>query len=236
MTRQPASPQWRDDHGKALTDYPRPSVAVDVAVLTVAAGRLHVLTVPRPDGTPALPGSFLRPGERLADAATRALATEAGLDGTAFHQLAMFDAPDRDDRGWVLSMAHGAALPLHALPTDDPAATRLIPIDGRTVTERLAFDHAAMVANAVDDLRDRYRSRVDPSRLLPDEFTVFALRRLYETVFGRPLPKDSFRRLVIDALDATGRMSSGGSGRPAELFRRRPGTDMPAGAAGLLTD
>jgi len=230
--KQATDTAWRDADGKALTDYPRPSVAVDVAVLTVQAGRLHVLVVGRPDGGIALPGSFLRPGERLADSAERALRTKAGLSGADFHQLAMFDAPSRDDRGWVLSMAHGATLPRDGLPR----GAELVRIDGRDVSEPLAFDHADMVARAVDDLRARYARRVDPSGLLPDAFTVLELRHLYETVFDRALPKDSFRRLVLDAIEPTGRMSSSGAGRPAELFRRHGSAALPAGSAGLLTD
>lgn len=232
MARDTTEPTWRDPAGKTLTDYPRPSVAVDVAVLTVHAGRLHVLAVHRPNDELALPGSFLRPGERLADAADRALRAKAGLAGAHFHQLAMFDAPDRDDRGWVLSMAHGATLRRDDLPTD----AQLVRIDDRDATEQLAFDHAAMVSRAVDDLRARYTRRIDPSGLLPDTFTVLELRRLYESVFGRPLPKDSFRRLVIDTIEATGRMSSRGAGRPAELFRRRGAAELPRAAAGLLIE
>ncbi|MCA1008234.1 NUDIX hydrolase [Rhodococcus hoagii] len=213
---------------KPLTDYPRPSVAVDVAVLTVDDRGLGVVVVDGPRGL-ALPGTFLHPGERLSDAAERALNTKAGLTGTDFHQLAMFDAPDRDDRGWVLSMAHGAALPSDRLPHD----VRLVHIEDRTADEPLAFDHAAMVSRAVDDLRARYARHVDPSGLLPDEFTVLELRRLYEAVYGRSLPKDTFRRLVVDALETTGRTRSGGAGRPAEVFRRT-GAELPAGAAALL--
>ncbi|QKT10910.1 NUDIX hydrolase [Rhodococcus sp. W8901] len=231
MTKRAAKTTWSDTAGKALTDYPRPSVAVDVAVLTVDAGELNVLVVEGPRGL-ALPGSFLRPAERLSDAAERALQTKAGLTGTDFHQLAMFDAPDRDDRGWVLSMAHGAALPLGRLPH----GARLVRIEGRVVTEPLAFDHTEMVSHAVDDLRTRYAHRVDPSGLLPEVFTVLELRRLYEAIHGHALPKDSFRRTVIDSLETTGRMSSSGTGRPAELFRRRPGSELPAGAAALLAN
>lgn len=213
---------------KSLTDYPRPSVAVDVAVLTVDDHGLGVVVVDGPRGL-ALPGTFLHPGERLSDAAERALRTKAGLTGTDFHQLAMFDAPDRDDRGWVLSMAHGAALPVDRLPH----GVRLVRIDDRSAVDPLAFDHAEMVSRAVDDLRARYARHVDPSGLLPAEFTVLELRRLYEAVYGRTLPKDTFRRLVVDVLETTGRMRSGGAGRPAEVFRRTD-AELPAGAAALL--
>ena len=84
---------------KPLTDYPRPSVAVDVAVLTVRSHELHVLVVEHRLGGLALPGSFLHEGETLATAAERALLSKAGLGGVAFRQLHVFDDPERDDRG-----------------------------------------------------------------------------------------------------------------------------------------
>ena len=62
-----------------LTDYPRPSVAVDVAVLTVRDDILQVVVVDHRPGGPALPGTFLHAGERLSDAAARALHDKATL-------------------------------------------------------------------------------------------------------------------------------------------------------------
>ncbi|WP_328857257.1 NUDIX domain-containing protein [Williamsia herbipolensis] len=208
---------WRDDLGRALTDHPRPSVAVDVAVLTVVDDRLHVVAVEGPHGV-ALPGTFLHPGERLADAAVRALRTKVGVSDLDFHQLAMHDDPDRDDRGWVLSMAHGAVTPAAALPP----GTRLVAVvDGRP-TQRLAFDHDAMVAHAVDDLRARYADRPDPDHVLGERFTLLDLRRLHEAVADRELPKDTFRRRMLPFLSGTGEFSTADVGRPAEVFTPRP--------------
>jgi len=220
---------WTDSEGKSLLDYPRPSVAVDVAVLTVDGTELKVLVVPRRTGELALPGTFLHEGERLQDAAERCLRIKAGLSGTEFHQLAMLDDPGRDDRGWVLSMTHGAALPRTALPRD----TLLITVDDDRVTQELAFDHADVVALAVADLRTRYARSVDPSGLAGDTFTVLELRRVYEVVFGRPLPKDSFRRHMMPALDNTGDMAVVGTGRPAEIYTRGPAPLPPSAAAFL---
>ena len=62
-----------------LADHPRPSVAVDVAVLTVRDDALHVVVVPHRLLGLALPGTFLQQEERLADAATRVLRDKAGL-------------------------------------------------------------------------------------------------------------------------------------------------------------
>src|ERR1700685_2285249 len=108
------TPPYRDSAGKSLADYPRPSVAVDAALLTVMPGEacLSVLQVHRAegaDGDPAgwgLPGTFLHEGERLIDAVQRCLREKAGVEGTRPRQLHVFDKPDRDERGWVLSVAH----------------------------------------------------------------------------------------------------------------------------------
>src|SRR4051812_28123321 len=111
---------YRDSHGKALEDYPRPSVAVDTAVLTVGpSGTLDVLLVQRDDkdgyGAWALPGTFLHEGESLEEAVLRSMDQKAGIRGTAPRQLHVFDAPDRDERGWVLSVAHVVVLPFRTI-------------------------------------------------------------------------------------------------------------------------
>lgn len=207
---------WRDSAGKTLTDYARPSIAVDVAVLTIENDQLKVLVVDSDRG-PSLPGTFLHPGETLRAAAARALETKAGLTGLDFHQLGMYDDPDRDDRGWVLSMAHTAATARASLPAD----AQLAEIEGSSVRGPLAFDHSAMVTEAVNELRLRYAGdSADPDHLLPQEFTLLALRRVHEVIFGRDFPKDTFRRRVIGNLHGTGERTSAETGRPAELFRR----------------
>ncbi|WP_298416105.1 NUDIX hydrolase [Brevibacterium sp.] len=90
-----------------LTQFPRPSVAVDTAVLCPVPGcGLHVLLTHPGDGVWQLPGSILRPQERLAEAVARCLREKARLVDRAPVQLHVFDQPDRDDRGWVISVAH----------------------------------------------------------------------------------------------------------------------------------
>ena len=101
---------FRDSTGRSLADYPRPSVAVDTALLTLDPEQgLVVLQVRRNDEPGwALPGTFLHEGERLADAVKRSLRDKAGVRGLHPRQLHVFDDPNRDDRGWVLSVAHVA--------------------------------------------------------------------------------------------------------------------------------
>ena len=229
----PAKP-YRDATGATLADYPQPSVAVDTAVLTLAPRtipargapphRLSVLLVRRPEGVGgnqwALPGTFLHQGERLADAVTRSLAQKAGVTGGHPAQLAVFDDPGRDERGWVLSVAHLAVIPYVALAAvllAEPDRVRLAPV---SQLEPLPYDHKAIVAAAVRELRARYAARPDPEHLLGPRFTFRELREVHEAIAGTTLQKDTFRRAMEPHLSGTGTLSSGTVGRPSQRFRR----------------
>ena len=217
---------YQDSAGKTLLDYPRPSVAVDTAVLTVAEDRLCVLLVRRGGGHHsgewALPGTFLRQGERLAGAVLRSLHEKARITGRVPRQLQVFDDPDRDDRGWVLSVAHVDMVPAsglaEALESDD---VRLAGVaDEPELISGLPYGHAEMVAKAVEWLRAAYRDSPDPGELLEEPFTLRDLRELHEVVAGETLMRDTFRRFMEPKLQGTGLMSDGTRGRPSRLWVR----------------
>lgn len=210
---------YTDSHGKSLTEYPRPSVAVDTAVLTVDdAEGLMVLEVRRQNGTGwSLPGTFLHEGEVLAEAVDRSLRVKANVEGLHPQQLHVFDALGRDDRGWVLSVAHVDVVPLERLEARLPDATRLVPV---TAPGRLIYDHAEIIERAVSHVRSRYAATPDPDLLLGTEFTIRDLHRLHEHIAGREIQRDWFRRTMEPQLVATGVMVARGRGRPAEIFRR----------------
>jgi 8-oxo-dGTP diphosphatase len=223
----PVLPRLRSSE---LSDFPRPSSAVVVAVLTVRDDRLQVVVVDHRFGGLALPGTFLHEGERLGDAASRALTAKAALSAVELAQLKVFDDPARDERGWVLSVGHSGAVASRRLSE----TTRLLPITEGRPSGTLLFDHAAMVELAVEQLRRRYASELDPARLLDETFTVLQLRKLYQAVFGRDLVKDTFRRYIIAAIEATGDEAIS-MGRPAELFRRGSSTLLSPAFWAFLT-
>ncbi|WP_026373106.1 NUDIX hydrolase [Agrococcus lahaulensis] len=199
---------------KQLTDYPRPSVAVDTAVLTVADGQLCVglLTDPR-TGNHRLPGTFLHEGETLADAVRRSLREKAGIEGVEPVQLHVFDAPDRDGRGWVLSVAHLAVV--------RPDALELLTAAPVPAARDLDFDHDVIVGLAVERLRADYAELPDPAGLLPEHFTMTELRGVHEAIDGNRLQPDTFRRRMLARLRETDEAQRGAVGKPATLFRRR---------------
>ena len=206
---------YRDASGRTLTDYPRPSVAVDTAVLTVRDDRLQVVLV-SVDGQRGLPGTFLHEGETLVDAVRRSLREKAGIAGVEPSQLYVFDALQRDDRGWVLSVAHRVAVAESQVAELHPGAD-VVPVDQ---ARGLRYDHEEIIALAVRELRREYERRPDPARLLDEPFTLLELQRLHEAVAGERLMRDSFRRLMQPKLVGTGQRARGVVGKPAQEFRR----------------
>ena len=146
---------YRDSSGRSLSDYPRPSVAVDTAVLTLDPKLgLVVLEVRRVTGTGwALPGTFLYEGETLAEAVDRSLRDKANVRGLHPRQLHVFDDPHRDDRGWVLSVAHVEVVQAERLESRFVETTRLVPV---RAPGRLPYDHADIIELAVEDVRSHY--------------------------------------------------------------------------------
>jgi 8-oxo-dGTP diphosphatase len=71
----------------------------------------------------------------------------------------------------------------------------------------------------------RLRGKLDYTpigfQLLPRAFTLLSLQRVHETVLGRPVNKDSFRRRMLASgqLEATGESQRDVEHRPAELYR-----------------
>ena len=220
---------WRDSSGKALSDYPRPSLAVDVALLTVRADEdgdlaLCVLLQQHDDGSHSLPGAFVHEGERLIDAVRRTVKGKLGLTTRDPRQLRVFDEPSRDSRGHVVSVAHADLLPEDQL--QGQGSWLLAPVEGTRARvpgrrRSLRFDHDEIVAVAVQWARDRYKRRPDPSHLLGDSFTLRELRLLHEAVQGERLQKDTFRRLMLDRLEELPERTTGSPGRPAAKFRHR---------------
>jgi 8-oxo-dGTP diphosphatase len=197
-----------------LDDYPRPSVAVDTALLTVHPSLgLSVVLVAASDG-PRLPGAFVHERETLAAAVLRSLADKAGVNGLAPRQLRVFDDPERDDRGWVLSVAHTDVVAASRLSIDDAKAL-LAPT---SALPPLPWGHELIVAHAVETLRAAYRQHPDPFGLIESPFTVRALRQLHEAVAGTALPKDAFARAMLPHLVDTGTKAAGTVGKPPRLF------------------
>lgn len=224
--------------------YERLSVAVDVALLTIAGGALRVLLLRRSEhphrGRWALPGGFVGPDESLDAAAARVLAGKAGLDGIFVEQLYTFGAVGRDPRTRVVAVAYYAlvdAARLAQARRAPGAALAAVHVDwdgetGGPAQARgdggeplpLAFDHAEVLGTAVLRLRGKLDYAPVGFPLLPARFTLRDLQEVHETILGRSLNRDSFRRRLLASgrLQPTGEHERDVPYRPAELYTVAP--------------
>jgi 8-oxo-dGTP diphosphatase len=223
--------------------FARPSVTVDLVLMTVRAGKLAVLLQQRDDHPFkdhwALPGGFVGIDEGLDEAALRVLRTKAGLPTLGWlEQLFTFGAPGRDPRMRVITVAYFALIPLAALDAalQSRVDLHLVSLDiswsgetGGPVSARstdggdlaLAFDHATILETAVARLRGKLDYSPIAFALLPELFTLRDLQDVHEAILGTQLNKPAFRRRMLDKgwIEGTGAREEGGAYRPAELYR-----------------
>jgi 8-oxo-dGTP diphosphatase len=240
-------PSKRHEEERFLADYrpgayARPSVTVDLVILTVVDKDLRVLLVHRAEhpfkGRWALPGGFVRvsddrkdQGEDLDAAAVRELEEETGLSAaTCGHiyldQVRTFGKPGRDPRMRVISVAYYALVRSSLVPLvragGDVSHTRWFSV-AELPPEGLVFDHAEILEAAIA------RARADLDRtsiafeLVAETFTIQELRAVHECIRGEPLDPGNFRkkflRMIEDGLIEAARGKRPTASKPASVYR-----------------
>ncbi|HZT08578.1 MAG TPA: NUDIX domain-containing protein [Chloroflexota bacterium] len=180
----------------------------------------------------ALPGVLVEADETFDGAARRALAVKAGLDARDWYleQLATFGSPTRDTRARVASVAHIALVRSDDLAFSSSAAADAVewhPV-GEIPWDALAFDHAAMLREAIQRVRGKVRYAWVLFQLLPPVFTISELRAAYAAIrdpdvmhLSTSNMRKLFGRLIERGMlvPVGERAQAKGRGRPGDLFR-----------------
>ena len=228
--------------------YEKPSVTVDIVVFTISENnKLSILLIKR-GGYPykdkwAIPGGFVDINESIDDAAKRELFEETGLKNIDIEQIGTFGALDRDPRMRVISVSYMAFVPknkLNIVAGDDASDAKLfeinIDLDGiifknnnlEVLANELAFDHEKIIKTAIKRLRNRIDYTEDAFSFLQDKdsFTIYELKKIYETVKGTKEDNANFRRMFIrDYVDTgkaidTGETTKDSGYRQARLYKK----------------
>lgn len=204
--------------------YPYAVIAVDVIIFTVEEGRLKVLLM-RMGKKPyldcwAAPGGLIAPDESLDAAARRVLYEKSGVNGIYLEQLSAFGEVNRDPFGRVVSVAYVALIPprnFEETPSGNHPALVWYPVSRMP---KLAYDHKEIVKSAIERLREKMSYTNIISRIMPDEFSLGDLQRLYEMIIGKKLDKRNFRRKILSLglLRTLRKRRRGEAHRPAELY------------------
>ena len=90
-----------------------------------------------------------------------------------------------------------------------------------TDNQGLAFDHARIIAYALERLRGKMEYTGLALHLMPQEFTLTQLQQVYEVILGKCLLKPAFRRKIVSLMEETDSYTQKEGHRPSRLYRRK---------------
>ncbi len=219
-------------HKSAMPTYPMPLCRIEIAALSLVDKQLNVLLIRREEapykGSWALPGGVLRVDldPDLDGAAVRVAKERLGIPPPNLCQMTTVGAKGRDPRGefgWGLSVVYRALIAEDAAtftPGKRITELRWVPVD--ELPTKIAFDHAELIAQAVNQTRSDIAKLTFPPGFVPERFTLGELQVLSERVLGQTIDKASFRRKLrdrdlVEAIE--GEQLRGGAHRPSAIFR-----------------
>lgn len=87
----------------------------------------------------------------------------------------------------------------------------------------LAFDHARIVAYALERLRGKLKYTDLAMHLMPEYFTLTQLQQVYEVVLDQELPTAAFRRKAASMVKETEQFTENAGHRPSRLYQKNQG-------------
>lgn len=209
------------------SQFEKMSVAVDILVFTIEEDRLKLLMIEREDkpfaGQLALPGVFVGIDETPDAAVVRGIREETGLKDLYFEQLYTFGEVDRDPRMRIISIAYMALVPLEKLTFKAGERTKdayLVDVEELLNGDmEVAFDHKEIIRYARWRLANKVEYTLIAFHLVPEEFTLPNLQRVYEILLGKNLYKANFRKKIAEYIEETDFQTSGEAHRPSRLYR-----------------
>lgn len=224
--------------------FPSPLVTVDSVLFTLHQQSLCVLLVeraaPPQQGLWGLPGGFIdmQQDDGTRATALRKLIEKTGVTPSWLEELGTVSGPDRDPRGWSLTVAWFALIAWvdcepHIATVSD---ARWVPVE-QLGDYALAFDHREIVQTALSRLRQKTMYSLLPVYCLPAAFTHGQLQEATEIILGQPIQRKSLiRRIEASGMfEETGETLATGA-RKARLWRRKPGVDIHLFSRNLLAE
>jgi 8-oxo-dGTP diphosphatase len=207
------------------SEYETPGVTVDLVIFTVSDETLKVLLVKRATapfaGFWSIPGGFLKAKESLEGAAIRVMKEKTGVKEVYLEQLYTFGKPDRDPRARVITVTYFALIPWQNLI--QPESNKITDLSWYSADQlpQLAFDHQEILNYAINRLRAKVSYSNIVYGLMPLQFRLSDLQKIYETIINKKLDKRNFRKRMLgtNLLEETGKKEIVGAHRPAMLYQ-----------------
>lgn len=222
-----------------------PHIAFDSVIFGFSKGKLKILLMEYHDtGWLALPGGFVGKNEDLDEAAKRGLKERTGLDNIYLEQFYTFGNMGRfrpevmqtilaangfflDPDHWMLdrfiSVSYFALIDLEkVILTPDELSDSIAWYEIENLPD-LILDHSAIVAKALQTLRENLERKLIGGNLLPERFTMNELQQVYEAIFGQKIRRTTFQRKMLgqNILERHEKLYSGKSHKAPYLYSFR---------------
>lgn len=220
-------------------------ISLDCVVFGFHDKELKILSMHlKQSGQYALPGGFLKKNETIEKAVNRVLKSRTSLDQIFLRQFQVFSEPSRSRSNPALKDLESSGMDpdmnffnkrfisigFYALvdytkvnPVPDFFSDRC---EWKNVDEPVLYmlDHRAIIEQALTALRLQLNHQPIGYNLLPEEFTMPELQKLYESILGKELDRRNFQRKILsyNILDRLNERRKGGANRAPYLYRFNP--------------
>ena len=206
--------------------YKGQGIHVMASIFTVEKGVTKILLIQRKNkpfnGMWALPGGALYNDESLEDGMKRELLEKTGL---IIPNLKLCNVFGRVDRSPVMRMVG-----ISFLGVIDQSKVNLVKetlktsnADWFAINEipSLSYDHAEIIKNSLDELKERIVDSDILEGLFPKSFTLPEIQKVYEAILEKTFDRRNFRKklLSLDIIEDTSETATFAGKKPAKLYR-----------------
>lgn len=210
-----------------IHDFDVPLTSVDIVVFTIINEKVNILITQRADFPYkehwAIPGGFIdvKKDNHIEQTAQRKLKEKTGYGAPYLEQLGAKGNSSRDPRGWSVTVTYFALVNFEEVTFS--ADSQWSPLDKEgNIQQKLAFDHAELIQEAFQRLRNKAQYTTIALHVLPEKFTLSELQKSYEIILGGKLNKSGFRRRIIqgNVIEEITGESKQTTTRMAQLYRK----------------
>ena len=183
--------------------YKNIGVHVISTLFTVDRGVVKVLLVKRTNEPYkdfwALPSGALYNNELLVTGAKRELKEKTGLINIDLEFGTIFDALDRSNLLRMIGISFIGVINIDGIKLQkETLKTSSADFFDISSLPTLAYDHNEVIGKSIEMLKDKVLESAILRGLLPMEFTLPELQKVYETLLGKNLDRRNFRKKLLN--------------------------------------
>ena len=206
-----------------LEHFFRGAFSVDLALFTFQEGKVKILLQEKEEepykGQLGLPGNLILPNEDTDIAIEKLCFSLLGKNDFYKKQLRAFSEVGRHPLGRVITITYYGLISEERLANDLSSNLSWHNIDE---IPKLSYDHNTILKNIIRRFRKGLLRHPTAFELLPNEFIISDLIRIYEQAFGKTLDAPNFRKQVKRSklIKALGKFEDTRNkmGKPSQLF------------------